>query len=103
MGLYLCKKCGLPIDDRDRMRAKDCLNCITFGTLALENAKPDKEICIRGCLSERGIRNTVMDSKIGREAKRLYVLDNPGFVFPKKDIYANGQIVQANIWKRVAN
>ena len=97
-GLMSLQKCGLSIDDRDRMRAKDCLNSITFGDLPLEDAKSDKEICIRGFLSERGIHSNAMDSKLGREAKRLYLLDNPKHTFAKKDIYANGQMVQANIW-----
>ena len=96
-GLMSMQKCGLSIDDRDRMRAKDCLNSITFGDLALENGK-DKEICIRSFLSERGVRNPAMDSKLGREAKRLYLLDHPEHIFSKKQIYANGQMVSANIW-----
>ena len=29
-GLAALQRCGLPIDDRDKMRAKDMLNQITF-------------------------------------------------------------------------
>ena len=89
------QNCGLPIDDRDRMRAKDCINSITFGN-ALEDT--NTEICIRAFLSDRGIRNAAMDSKLGREAKRLYLLDYPSYTFPKHAIYANGQMLQANLW-----
>ena len=81
------------------MRAIYCLNSITIVQLAIDNAPNNKEICIRTFLNYRGIRNNAMDSKLGREAKRLYLLDNPDFVFPKKDICCNGQMVQTNIWK----
>ena len=96
-GIMALHNCGLPIDDRDRMRAKDCINSITFEQPALEDA--DKEICIRAFLSDRGIRNVAMDSKLGREAKRMYLTDHPNYTFPKKTIYANGQMLQANLWK----
>ena len=28
----------------------------------------------------------------------MYMTDHPGFVFPKKQIYANGQLIEANMW-----
>ena len=34
----------------------------------------------------------------GTKAKKLYLDDHPGYTFPKKDVYANGQLVQANRW-----
>ena len=37
-------------------------------------------------------------SLLAKKAKRLYLDDHPGFVFPKKDIFANGQLIQANRW-----
>ena len=96
-GIMALHNCGLPIDDRDRMMAKDCINSITFEHAAIEDV--DKEICIRAFLSDRGIRNVAMDSKLGREAKRMYLTDHPNYTFPKKTIYANGQMLQANLWK----
>ena len=44
-GILSMQRCGLAIDDRDKMRAKDCLNQITFG--AIQNVANDNEICIR--------------------------------------------------------
>ena len=35
---------------------------------------------------------------LGRKAKKLYLDDNPGYSFAKKDVFANGQIIQANRW-----
>ncbi|MGB2338782.1 MAG: BRO-N domain-containing protein [Flavobacteriaceae bacterium] len=63
-GILSMQRCGLAIDDRDKMRAKDCLNQITFG--AIQNVADDNEICIRGFLSEKGIRNPTLDSKLGK-------------------------------------
>ena len=48
-GLLSMERCGLPIDDRDKMRAKDCLNCITFGSAELQQEDP--EICVRQVLT----------------------------------------------------
>ena len=92
------ERCGLNVDDRDKMRAKDCLNEITFGT-AIEDAPEDLEICIRGFLSAKGIRNATTDSKLGRVAKQLYLDDHPDYEFQKKRILANGQMVSANVWR----
>ena len=97
-GLLAMERCGLKVDDRDKMRAKDCLNEITFGT-AIEDAPEDLEICIRGFLSTKGIRNATMDSKLGRVAKQLYLDDHPDYEFQKKRILANGQMVSANVWR----
>ena len=95
-GLLSLERCGLPIDDRDKMRAKDCLNSITFGSAELQQEDP--EICMRQVLTERGIRNATMDSRVGKVAKQLYLQDHPGYVFPKKTIQVNGQMLPANVW-----
>ena len=95
-GLLSLERCGLPIDDRDKMRAKDCLNSITFGSAELQQEDP--EICVRQVLTERGIRNPTMDSRVGKVAKQLYLQDHPGYVFPKKTIQVNGQMLPANVW-----
>ena len=52
-----------------------------------------------GFLSEKGIRNPTLDSKLGKMAKQLYLQDHPDYVFQKKQIYANGQLLHANVWK----
>ena len=97
-GIASLQRCGLPIDDRDRIRAKDCLNQITFGAQDSGDNPAEQEICIREVLSKSGIRDPKMDSKVGREAKRLYLIDHPNYVFPKKNIYVNGQMLPANVW-----
>ena len=40
-----------------------------------------------------------MDTKVGKLAKRLYLEAHPDYTFKKKEIYANGQLCQANIWR----
>ena len=35
---------------------------------------------------------------LGKKAKQLYLSDNPEFVFPKKTVFANGQMIEANRW-----
>lgn len=97
-GLASLQRCGLPVDDRDRMRAKDCLNQITFGKEQGESSQVDPELCIRHFLQQRGIRDASMDCRLGKAAKKLYLADHPDYSFPRKDIYVNGQILQANIW-----
>ena len=86
----------MPIDDRDKMRAKDCINSITCGSAELQ--KEDPEICVRQVLTERGIRNPTMDSRVGKVAKQLYLQDHPMYVFPKNTIHVNGQMLSANVW-----
>ena len=96
-GILSLQRLGIPIDDRDKMRAKDCINEITFGQL--QDASNDNEICIRSFLSERGIRNATMDAKLGKAAKQLYVKEHPDYTFQKKQIYVNGQMIAANVWR----
>ena len=90
-GMSAMERCGCNVDDRGKMRANDCLNEITFGT-TIEDAPEDLEICIRGFLSAKGIRNATMDSKLGRVAKQLNLDDHPDYEFQKKKkrIWANG-------------
>ena len=45
-GLASLQRCGLPVDDRDRIRAKDCINAITFGYLETRSAA--ENMCARG-------------------------------------------------------
>ena len=87
---------GLSPDDRDRARAGDMIRTAAFDAAI---ADVDPEICIRGVLSAAGHRGPGLDCKVGKLAKKLYMKAHPDFVFPKKNIYANGQLVEANIWK----
>ena len=36
--------------------------------------------------------------QLGKAAKKLYVRDHPGYEFPKKDVYCNGQLIPVNRW-----
>ena len=62
------------------------------GQLAVE----DKDVCLQQFCAERGKPGGHIS--LGKKAKRLYLDEHPGYVFPKKDVYANGQLIQANRW-----
>ena len=96
LNLETMKQLGLTIDDRDRMRAKDLLNTALHGEV--KDTPEDKEICIRSVLQEAGINKYGMDSQLGKQAKDLYLQDYPDYAFNKKEIYVNGQRLEANIW-----
>ena len=89
---------GLPISDRDRMLAQDMITTAAFtqpGQWQL-GAEKDKDICLQQFCAERGKAGGHIG--LGKRAKKLYLDDHPGYTFPKKDVYANGQIIQANRW-----
>ena len=44
------------------------------------------------------VREAGLDCRVGKLAKKLYLAEHPGFVFPKKSIYANGQLIECNMW-----
>ena len=95
-GMGALKDLGLPIDDRDRMRAKDMINTVTF------EARPEmgeKEICVRRFLQERGHNDPSLDARLGRLAKKKLLMDVPDHQFSKKNIYCNGQLIEANVWR----
>ena len=94
MTLGALQDLGLPVSDRDKMLAKDMITTAAFanGQLAVE----DKDVCLQQFCAERGKPGGHIS--LGKKAKRLYLDDHPGYVFPKKDIYANGQLIQANRW-----
>ena len=50
-------------------------------------------------LRKKGIRNHTIDSKLGKLAKQLCLHDHLDYVVQKKQIYANGQLLHANVWK----
>ena len=60
----------------------------------------DKEVCVREVINDAGrTREVGLDCKVGKLAKKLYMADHPTFKFPKKQIYANGQLIEANMWR----
>ncbi len=64
------------------------------------SAEPeDTEICIRGVLTAKGLRGGGLDCSVGKLAKRLCLQDFPEYTFAKKQIFASGQMVQANVWR----
>ena len=97
-GILSMQRLGLKLDDRDMMRAKDCINEITFGRL--QDTPYDDEINIRTFLTNHGIRDPSMDCKLGKVGKRLYLEAHPDYEFQQKQILVGGQIVHANIWKK---
>ena len=94
MTLGALQDLGLPVSDRDKMLAKDMITTAAFvnGQLAVE----DKDVCLQQFCAERGRPGRHIS--LGTKAKRLYLDEHPGYVFQKKDIYANGQLIQANRW-----
>ena len=97
---------GLPVSDRDRMLAKDMITTAAFTgnhqftgeghRLGDAEWQQDRDICLLQFCAERG--RAGQHITLGKKAKKLYLDDHPGFQFPKKDIYANGQLIQANRW-----
>ena len=87
---------GLPICDRDRALCKDIITTAAFAGQALEDAPGEKDICLQQFCMERG--RAGKHAQLGKAAKKLYVRDHPGYEFPKKDVYCNGQLIPVNRW-----
>ena len=88
-------------DDRDRLRAADMVRSIAWSSPGSSTETPtEKEVCIRQIVNEAGRseESSGIDIKVGCVAKQLYVADFPEYVFKKKQIYANGQVISANCW-----
>ena len=95
--LHALESCG-GADSRDKVRCTDMIREIAFGGSA-SSAPEDREICLREVINAAGrARENGLDCKVGKLAKKLYTVDHPGYVFPKKSIYANGQLIEANMW-----
>ena len=92
------------IDDRDRIRSTDMIREVAYGSssASTESQSADREICIREVVNAAGRarESPGIDMKIGKLAKKLLLLDDPSYVFPKKRIFAGGQAVDANVWKQ---
>ena len=87
---------GLPVSDRDRMLAKDMITSAAFTQAGQLEGGEDRDICLQQFCASRGKKG--QEAALGRKAKRLYLEDHPGFAFPKKTIFAQGQMVEANRW-----
>ena len=87
-------------DDRDRLRATDMVRTVAFGAASSTDAPADKEICIREVVNNAGRsrESPALDMKVGKLAKKLLLTENPEYSFSKKTIWANGQVVSANVW-----
>ena len=85
-------------DDRDRCRSADMVRTVAFGSTSSTDTQSDKEICIREIINAAGRSKEGLDCRVGKIAKKLLLVDQPTFVFPKKQIYANGQLIEANMW-----
>jgi hypothetical protein len=104
MTLRALQDLGLPVSDRDKMLAKDIITTAAFTSQhhftgeghRLEEKPQDRDICLQQFCAERGKPGNHIS--LGKKAKKLYLEDHPGYTFPKKDVYANGQIIQANRW-----
>ena len=94
MTLDTLRDLGLPISDRDKMLAKDMITTAAF--TGQGQLTDDKDVCLQQFCAERGRPGGHIS--LGKKAKKLYLEDYPGYVFMKKDVYANGQIIQANRW-----
>ena len=94
MTLDTLRDLGLPISDRDKMLAKDMITMAAF--TGQGQLTDDKDVCLQQFCAERGRPGGHIS--LGKKAKRLYLDDHPGYVFLKKGVYANGQIIQANRW-----
>ena len=94
MTLDTLRDLGLPVSDRDKMLAKDMITTAAF--TGQGQLTDDKDVCLQQFCAERGRPGGHIS--LGKKAKRLYLDDHPGYVFMKKDVYANGQIIQANRW-----
>ena len=88
---------NLPISDRDKMLAKDIITTAAFieeGNGSILSS--DRDICLQQFCVQHGKPNQHI--KLGQRAKKLYLNDHPDYVFSKKDIFTQGQIVKANRW-----
>ena len=72
------KQLELPMDDRDKMRARDLMNTALHGQV--EDALEDKEICIRNFLNRAGIHKFGFESQLGRLAKKLYTQEHHQYI-----------------------
>ena len=90
------KNMGLTVSDRDRMLCKDMITTAAFTQGQLEDRGEDADICLQQFCASRGKKG--QEAALGRKAKKMYLADHPDFTFPKKTIFAQGQMVEASRW-----
>ena len=92
---------ALGADERDKLRTTDMIRTVAFGATGASTDQPqDKEICIREIINAAGRarESPGIDQKVGKLAKKMYLAEHPEYVFPKKNIYCQGQLISANMW-----
>ena len=91
---------ALGADERDKLRTTDMIRTASFGAAASSTDQPqDKEICIREIINAAGRgREVGLDCKLGKAAKKLLLSDKPQYVFPRKNMFCNGQSMEGNMW-----
>jgi hypothetical protein len=89
---------NLPISDRDKMLCKDIITTAAFANMQ-PGSSSVRDICLQQFCMEHGKPGKHIS--LGKQAKKLFLADNPGFLFEKKDIFCNGQMIKANRWTEV--
>ena len=89
---------GVEIGDREKLMAKDVI-CTMIFMDANTPVEQDHEVSIKQMLLAQGLNRPGLDCLVGKLAKSLYLGDHPTYVFVKKDILCNGQVVKANVWR----
>jgi hypothetical protein len=89
---------NLGISDRDKMLCKDIMTTAAFANMQPGSSNV-RDICLQQFCMEHGKAGKHIS--LGKQAKKRFLADNPGFQFEKKDIFCNGQMIQANRWTEV--
>ena len=90
---------NLPVSDRDKMLCKDIITTAAFTTPSGsgDSQHPDRDICLQQFCMENGKPGKHIS--LGKQAKKLFLAANPGFLFEKKDVFCNGQLIKCNRWQ----
>lgn len=87
---------NLPVSDRDKMLAKDIITTAAFTTEGGGVTSSDRDVCLMQFCAQNGKAGKHIS--LGHRAKKLYLADHPDYVFEKKDVFTQGQLVKANRW-----
>lgn len=98
-GFAAMQALGIEPNERDKLMARDVLSTAMFCASDAPAEQLDREICIKQLLLERGLRQAGLDARVGKAAKKLFLEENPGYEFVKKNVICNGQVLKANIWR----
>ena len=94
---------GIHMDDRNRMAIKDYVDTtLQPSQVSVVQDTPVKELCIRTFLLQYTKDPKLVESAFGRQVAKLkreqLVKEGKDPEIPKKQIYANGQTVNANLY-----